>query len=67
MQIGQRSPCPVQTGSAWELIFFVLRKKAKTHKKKKKEKKKKEAKESSNSSKGVSSVPKSKDPFVTTG
>lgn len=36
MQIGQRSPCPVQTGSAWELIFFVLRKKAKTHKKKKK-------------------------------
>lgn len=59
----------MQTGSAWELIFFVLRKKAKTHKKKKKkkEKKKKEAKESSNSSKGVSSVPKSKDPFVTTG
>lgn len=40
MQIGQRSPCPVQTGSAWELIFFVLRKKAKTHKKKKKKRRK---------------------------
>lgn len=47
--------------------FFVLRKKAKTHKKKKEKKKKKEAKETSRSSKGVSSVPKSKEPFVTTG
>lgn len=44
MQIVQRSPCPVQAGSAWELIFLFLGRKQKPTRKKKRKKKRKKPK-----------------------
>lgn len=62
-EIVQKSPCPAQTRSAWEVtVLFLGRKQKPTRKKntlKKKKEKKKEAKETSKSSKGVSSASQS--------